>query len=204
MFWEGRRKQEKAFRVRPGSAPAPPVRWGGAGRAGALPRPPAPAPAEVALGVPGGDGCTAPPAPQPLSPAGQEPRSPWPAAPLRQEPPGPGPTCARGSPLARSLAQLLPSPAGPEPAPAPWEPLPDRPDGFPRFSGRGAGEGPCPGPAGHSAAAPPPPPRSGTLRPLLVPARDAALRLQGAPEPAPGEGWGEALAIAGTSLLSLF
>lgn len=79
MSGEGKRKDGKAFRVRPGSAPAPPV----LGRARALPRPPARAlprpPARTGRGTCGGGAGRAR--------RGWTDRAPRPAAPLRQPPP---------------------------------------------------------------------------------------------------------------------
>lgn len=194
--------------MRPGSAPAPPV----LGRARALPRPPARAlprpPARTGRGTCGGgagrarrDGGTAPPAPQPLS------GSPSPAAPAPQPPgsspaaPGPqprwagapGPTCARRSPLARSLSASRARPG--------WFPGSRRQTGRTGFPGSPGGEqgrgrsrrrlpiGDCPAAGGSRGRC----------------CRDGPGSSGGPRSSAsPGEGWGEALAITGTSLLALF
>lgn len=183
MFWEGKRKEGKAFRVRPGSPPAPPVPCGGPGQSPASTLDPRAWhlwrwhwTSPVVMDAP---------RPLPRSPVAPLGRSP--AAPLRQPlPRRPSPAGApRPQPYlcprvpARSLSRSAPpSPRQPRARPGSLEPPPDRPDGFPRFSGRGAGEGPGPTQRGRSAASSP----LGTLRPLLVPAGDAALRLRAAPE----------------------
>lgn len=118
-----------------------------------------------------------------------EPRIPHPQP--RRSPPGP--TCARGSPLSSAPAEPRRLPA------VPRQPPPDRPDGFPRFSGRGAGEGPRHHNDSDNDTArplPAPPPGSGSASGTAGPCCSG----QPASGGSPGKGCAEALLGAGTSL----